>query len=224
MKNHFLYGLFALLFVVATLTYIGFISPSAFLQDIFGKRYAFEESQQGIRFVTDLDKKPSELLAEAATHKSFILSPAASESVEEGYNVYWTQALVQQQIVLGGNGKVTLVLVRVFDKVNGEWTSCQTDYATSEQSQTIGLEECRQLLNSPDSILIEVHFPDEELRAPIVEVSPNKITLNPVLARDIPGVNFLLMRSMFLNAERLIGASNQIVGQTQNQDINSPVN
>ena len=209
-----------MLFVLATLTYIGFISPGKFVQDIFSKRYAFEENQQGIRFVSDLGK-PSELLTELSNQKSFILSPAASATASEGYNGFWTQALVQQQITFSGNGKVTLVVVRIFDQVNGAWKSCQTDYATGEQSQNIGLAECQQLLASPNSILVEVNFPDSGLRAPVVEISPQKVSLTPVLARDIPGVNFLLMRAMFPNAGDLIGAANQIVEQQQSQDANS---
>jgi hypothetical protein len=211
-KHSFLYGLFALLFILATLTYIGYISPSQFVQDVFGTHYKYEESQQGIRFVSN-EGKPTALLQQLAQANSFVLVPHASASIADGYNAYWTQALVQQEIVLGGHQKNALIATKVFDEQNGTWKGCQTDYATAKQNQFISVSECQGLLDTPHSAVIEIEFPDAHLRAPIVEITSQKITIRPVLGKDIPGVNFLLMRAMFSDSEQLIGAANEVVKQ-----------
>ncbi len=210
MKHQFLYGLFALLFIVASLTYVGYISPQAFVNQWWGQRFSFEETQQGIRFVSN-EAKPSTLVAGLAEAPSFVLVMHASETLEDQYNAYWTQALVQQQIVLVGHDRLTLIAIKVFDKVNGTWKGCQTDFATAKQNEFISIAACQQLMDTQNSAVIEVLFPDASLSAPIVEVTSRKISIRPVKGTDIPGVNFLLMRSMFSDAEELIGLANAFV-------------
>ncbi len=210
MKHQFLYGAFAILFILASLTYVGYISPQAFVNQWWGQRYSYEEVQQGIRFVSN-EAKPSVLLNELAKAPSFVLVAHASALTEDQYNAYWTQALVQQQIVLVGHDRLTLIIVKVFDKVNGAWKGCQTDFATAQQNEFISIAACQQLIDTQNSAVIETVFPDASLSAPIVEVTSQKITLRPVKGIDIPGVNFLLLRAMYSDAGQLIDLANGFV-------------
>lgn len=210
MKHQFLYGVFAVLFILASLTYVGYISPQAFVNQWWGQHYEFEESQQGIRFVSN-EAKASTLLQDLSKAPSFVLVAHASNEINDQYNAYWTQALVQQQIVLAGYERLTLVIVKVFDKVNGTWKGCQTDFATAQQNEFISIAACQQLIDTQNSAVIEVVFPDASLSAPIVEVTSQKITLRPVKGTDIPGVNFLVLRAMFPDAQALIDLANGFV-------------
>jgi hypothetical protein len=209
MKNRFLYGLFGVLFVAALLVYIGFVSPQNVLDGLFNKGYAYSESQQGIKFVSN-EAVPSVILEQISGKPSFILSPYMFDSGE--LNTFMSQALVQQQIVFTGHQKLTTALIFVHNS-SGDWVGCQTDFGTADQSTFITKEECREFLDSSSAVLIEILLPDETLSQPIVEISSKKITIAPKLASDVPGVNFLLMRSLYSDAEDLIGVANSLVDQ-----------
>ncbi len=222
MKNTSLYGVFLLFLGVAAFAYVNHITPTTLWEDLFSKKYAYNQTQSGIRLVSDV-ALPSEILAFYRIKGSFILSPHMILGEPGELNSYMSQALIQQQIVLVGYNKVTTTLVRVYDAPNGKWVGCQTDYGTGKQNEFISVEECGPLLNSPDSLLFSIEFPDEKKQTPLIALSESEIRIMPVKPSDIPGLTFLVLRSAFPDAEELIKAANKVVENTQNQKQPEPL-
>ncbi|MFH0970058.1 MAG: hypothetical protein V1776_01205 [Candidatus Diapherotrites archaeon] len=213
MRNAPLYFLFVLLFALAFYFSVTQTSPSDLWDSFFENSYSHTESQQGIIFASN-DAIPSVILATIAQKNSFVLSPVGLKG-SASLNKEVADALIQQQIVLGGHQKLTQTILRVYDTVDGNWIGCQTDFGTGKESEFISLEECNALLHTTNAITIRIAFPDAERKQPLVEVTPTTITIFPVLESDIPGVNFLLMRSLYADAPDLIGLVNQTAGSIQ---------
>lgn len=220
MKNAFLYGIFALLLVMAAFFYVNKVSPVEFVNGLFSKQYAYNESQQGIIFASNV-APPTEIVQGMAQKDSFVLSPSMVVS-QSSLNSFVSQALVQQQIVLGGHQKVTTIVVRVYDQPHGKWLGCQTDYGTAKQNEFIPVADCLPLLEPGNSILVNIEFPNPSLSVPFIELTENSIALFPVDESDIPGVNYLLLRALFSDADALIGQANQTIVDTQTPDANKP--
>ncbi len=214
MRNAPLYGLFALLFGFALVLSVTQTSPSELWGSLFSKTYAHTESQQGILFVSDAGT-PSEVLSALALKETFILSPIGV-SGNLPLNSWVAEALIQQQIVFGGHQKLTQTIVRVYDSPTGTWLGCQTDFGTATQSTFIKVPECSSLLSTTNAVTLSIAFPDASRAQPLVEVTPSSITIYPVVENDIPGVNFLLMRALYSDAETLIGLANETVEDSQN--------
>ena len=215
MRNTRLYAVFAVFFLAAILGYSLGYTPQSIWSSLFSTHYTYTESQQGIVFASN-DAPIGEILLVLRNTDSFILSPTGIQKEGE-WNAWVSQALIQQQIVLTGHQKVTTTLIRVFDQLHGQWVGCQTDYGTGRQSAFISVNECQALLSVAHSVILEIAFPDPQKTAPVVELAPNKITIFPVKASDVPGVNFLLMRALYADAEGLIAVANQIVENSQNK-------
>ncbi len=214
MKNTALYFLFALLLVGAAFAYVNKVTPQRFVEDLFSKPYAYKVSQQGVLFASN-EASPPELLTGYASVDSFILSPQMV-SQSGTLNSFVSQALVQQQIVLAGHRKVTTTVIRVYDAPNGKWIGCQTDYGTARQNEFVSVDACQSLLTSPRSVTITIAFPDSARSSPLIELSSPAITIFPVNETEIPGVNFLLLRSIYPDASTLIGGANSILNSLQN--------
>ncbi len=219
MRNVHLYALFALLFAGALFLAVTQTTPQELWGKIFATKYEYSLTESGILFASN-DASIEESLAFIGQQKSFVLSPVGLQT-NGSLNGLIGDALVQQQIVLGGNQKLTMTVVRVYDVPNGKWLGCQTDYGTAKDSQFIGLEECQSLLSPSNSYVILTAFPDDSLSQPLVLISPTSTVIYTPKEEDIPGVNYLFLRGVFKNAEQLIGVANQVVDAVQNPDTNT---
>ena len=216
MRNVKLYLVFVVLFVFAAGAYLSGVTPSNVWNSLFSQGYVYSESQQGISFVSN-EAKPSELASLLASKQSFILSPRMVLG-NSPLNTAAAEMLIQDQIVLGGHGKSTLTVIRVFenDSPNAKLVSCQTDYGSAKDNETVSPDECARLLDTQNSVVLELDFPRATNSRPIVEMSSTRVTLKPVKASDVSGVNFLFLRALFSDAEDLIDAANTTVSSTNN--------
>ncbi|MBM3282271.1 MAG: hypothetical protein FJY86_02945 [Candidatus Diapherotrites archaeon] len=211
MRNGKLYLVFIVLFVLAAGAFLLGITPSSVWNNVFSSGYAYSDSQQGILFASN-DAQPSETIPSLAAQQSFILSPRMVIG-NSPLNSAAAAMLVQDQIVLGGHQKSTLTVIRVYenDSPSAKWLSCQTDYGSAKDNETITLEECSKLLDTTNSVILELDFPRATMSRPVVEFLSNRVIIKPVKADDVPGVNFLFLRAMYSDAEKLISAANQTV-------------
>ncbi len=215
MRNAKLYLVFVLLFGVAVVAYVGGVTPQSAWNALFSQGYKYAEAQEGVLFASN-EAKPSELLPLLAQGQSFILSPMMTVG-NSALNGYASQGLIQQQIVLAGHRKITTTVIQTYDASHpsSTWQGCQTDFGTAKDNEFVSVEECTTLLRAQNSIVIETLFPNPSLFRPTVEISSNKIVIKPVSAGDIPGVNFLVMRALFSDAEELIQLTNDQVASSQ---------
>ncbi len=213
MRNARLYLLFLILFGIAVLFHLSGATPQSLADGLFSTGYAYSESQEGILFGSN-EAKPSELLLVLAQKPSFILSPRMVEGNGD-IIAFTSQSLVLQQVVLGGNQKITTTVVRVYDSPspNAKWLGCQTDYGTAQDNETVDVVTCMKILDTTNSVLIEVDFPNASQSRPIVEVSSTRITIKPSKLQDITPSTALLLMSMFSNAQQLIQLTNIAVAQ-----------
>lgn len=216
MRNAHLYALFVLLFGAALYLAVTQTTPQEVWTKLFSPSYKYTESENGIIFASN-DAPIAEVLTYVSQQNSFILSPVGL-STPGSLNGVMGQSIVQQQIVFGGHSKLVRTVIRVYDKPNGKWVGCQTDYGTSQNSEFISVEECEPLLTSPNSITIYVPFPDASLAQPLVLFTPSSVTINTVKEEDIPGVTFLFLRGLYSDAEQLIGIANEIVVKANEQN------
>lgn len=211
MRNLKLYSLFVILFALAAGAYFSGLTPHKVWNTLFSQGYTYTESQQGILFASN-ESKPSELAALLSSKQSFIISPRMITG-NSPLNTAASELLIQDQIVLGGHQKTTLTVIRVYenDAPNAKLTSCQTDYGSAKDNETISPEECAKLLDAQNSVVLELDFPLSTMARPIVEMSSSRVTIKPVKASDVSGVNFLFLRALFPDAENLISAANATV-------------
>jgi hypothetical protein len=211
MRNTKLYVLFVILFGIAAVAYLSGITPQGAWNSLFSQGYTYSESQQGVLFASN-EAKLSELLPFLASKQSFILSPRMVLG-NSPLNTAAANMLIQDQIVLGGHQKTTLTVIRVFENgtPSAKWVSCQTDYGSAKDNETITVEECSELLNTQNSIILELDFPNASQSRPIVELSSSRVIIKPVNENEVSGVNFLFLRAMFSDAEKLIGEANSVV-------------
>jgi hypothetical protein len=219
MRNAHLYALFALLFAGAAFLAVTQTTPQELWESVFATKYAYSLSESGIIFASN-DAPIDESLSFISQQESFVLSLVGVQG-NNPLNGSVGDALVQQQIVLGGNQKLTMTVIRVYDVPNGKWLGCQTDYGTAKDSQFISIEECQSLLSPVNAFLIVVGFPEPSRSQPLVLLSPKSATLLVPKEEDIPGVNYLFLRTVFPNAEQLIGVANSIVDAVQQPDTNA---
>ncbi len=214
MRNAKLYAIFVILFGLAAVAYFSGVTPGGVWNSLFSQGYAYAESSQGVLFGSN-EATPAEILDILAAKQSFILSPRMVLG-NSALNSAAAAMLVQDQIVLGGHLKTTLTVIRVFenDTPSAKWVSCQTDYGSVQSNETISMEECSNLLNTQNSVILELDFPRSTQARPIVELSSNRVTIKPVSVNDVSGVNFLFLRGMFSDAGKLIDAANTTVGGT----------
>lgn len=214
MRNVKLYLVFVVLFALAAGAYLSGVTPSGVWNALFSSGYTYSESQQGILFVSN-EAPPAELAALLASKQSFILSPRMVLG-NSPLNSAAAAMLIQDQIVLGGHQKTTLTVIRVYenDSPSARWDSCQTDYGSAKDNEKITVEECVKLLDAKNSVVLELDFPLASQSRPIVEMSSVRVTIKPVKATDVSGVNFLFLRAMFSDAEKLIDAANTTVSST----------
>lgn len=209
MRNGFLYALFALLFIAAIWFTFSNQSPQAFLDTVFAKSYKHSVTESGIVFASDV-APPADVLSSLSGQGSFVLV-LRGESGQTALNSAMANALIEMQIVLGGHKKATTTVAMVFDKVNGNWLNCQTDYGTAYQNVTITKEECGVLLNPSNSVVWEIQFPNPHKALPLVELSSNRIVLFPKNIEDIVPATFLTLKSMYPDAEAIISATNSTI-------------
>ncbi|MDP2666934.1 MAG: hypothetical protein Q8P05_05550 [Candidatus Diapherotrites archaeon] len=222
-RNHLpLYALFAFLVVGAALIYWGTFSPGAFMDSLFAPSYTHQLTHQGITFASN-EAPIDEITTFLSRKESFVLAPhlILQESGDGGeQNSFMAQALIQQQVVLVSHRKVTLTAAKVFQ--GKEWVGCQTDYGTARQSVFIPVDECQRLLQPNEGIVFEILSPDPSRATPIVILSPNHIAIQPVHDRDIPGLNFLVLRILYPDAPELIALSNAALDQANNPNPTTP--
>lgn len=214
MRNGILYAVFALLFVAAVWFTVTNTSPQAFLDGIFAKSYTYKVTEFGVTFASN-EAPPATMLSVLSERDSFVLV-LRGEPGQTFLNSAMGNALIQEQIILGGHAKATTTVIMAFDKINGNWINCQTDYGTAQQNVTISIEECGTLLNPTNSVIWDIQFPNPSKPTPFVELTPNRITVFPKNATDIVPVNFLILKSMYADAEQIIGAANTTIGDQQN--------
>lgn len=219
MRNVHLYALFALLFAGALFLAVTQTSPQELWEKIFATKYEYSLQESGILFASN-EAPIEESLTFIGQQDSFVLSPVGLQT-NGSLNGFIGDALVQQQIVLGGNQKLTMTVIRVYDVPNGKWVGCQTDYGTAKDSQFISIGECQSLLSPSSAFVIRTEFPDSSRSQPLVLLSSTTATIYVPKEEDIPGVNYLFLRGVFKNAEQLIGVANQIVDTVNNSDANT---
>lgn len=214
MRNAKLYAIFVVLFGLAAIAYLSGVTPQGVLNALFSQGYTYTESSQGVLFGSN-EAVPTELLGVLAAKQSFILSPRMVLG-NSALNTAAANLLIQDQIVLGGHQKTTLTVIRVFENgsPSAKWVSCQTDYGSAQGNENISVEECSKLLDTKNSVILELDFPNAQQGRPIVELSSNRVTIKPVRVDDVSGVNFLFLRGMFSDAGTLINAANTTVGGT----------
>ena len=213
MRNARLYSIFAALFGLAVIAFLSGVTPQGIINGLFSQGYTYTNSQEGILFASN-EAPPSELLTILAAKQSFILSPRMV-SGNSPLNTAAANMLIQDQIVLGGHQKATFTVIRVYDNgsPSAKLLSCQTDYGTAEDNQTISVAECESILSTQNSVILEIDFPNASLSRPVVEMSSSRVTLKPVNESDVAPVNFLFLRGMFSDASELIQSANSTVLQ-----------
>lgn len=214
MRNVKLYAIFVVLFGLSAIAFLSGVTPQGVFNSLFSQGYAYTESSQGVLFGSN-EATPTEMLGVLAAKQSFILSPRMVLG-NSALNTAAANLLIQDQIVLGGHQKTTLTVIRVYENgtPSAKWVSCQTDYGSAQGNETISVEDCSKLLDTQNSVILELDFPNSSQARPIVELFANRVTIKPVRAEDVSGVNFLFLRGMFSDAEDLIGAANTTVGGT----------
>ncbi len=213
MRNGFLYALFALLFLAAVWFTFSNQSPQAFLDGLFVKSYKYSLTDSGITFASDV-APPGEVLLALSKKDSFVLV-LRGESGQTALNSAMANALIEQQIVLAGHKKATTTVVMAFDKMNGSWINCQTDYGTAKQNVTITKEECGVLLAPSNSVVWEIQFPNPHITLPLFELSADRIVFFPKNIEDIVPATFLTLKTMYPDAEAIIGVANNTIGEQQ---------
>ncbi len=215
MRNAKLYAVFVVLFGIAAFAYLSGVTPHNAWNALFSQGYAYTESAQGILFASN-EGVPTQLLSLLSAEQSFIISPHMVLG-NSPLNTAAANLLIQDQIVLSGHRKSTLTVIRVFDSSasNGKWVSCQTDFGSGKDNETISVSECVSLLDAPNSVVLELDFPNASQSRPIVELSSKKVTIKPVKDTDVSGVNFLFLRGMFPDAGELIDSTNRVVAANQ---------
>ncbi len=216
MRNARLYSIFVALFGLAVIAFLFGVTPQGIINGLFSQGYTYTDSQEGILFASN-EAPPSELLTILAAKQSFILSPRMV-SGNSPLNTAAANMLIQDQIVLGGHQKATFTVIRVYENgsPSAKLLSCQTDYGTAEDSQTISVAECDSILSTQNSVILELEFPNSSLSRPVVEMSSSRVTLKPVKDSDVSAVNFLFLRGMFSDASELIKSANSTVLQVNN--------
>ncbi len=215
MRNLKLYAVFVVLFGLAAFVFFSGVTPSGVWNSLFSQGYAYSESQQGILFASN-EAAPTTILVALASAQSFILSPRMVLG-NSPLNTAAANMLVQDQIVLGGHQKSTLTVIRVFENStpNAKLVSCQTDFGSAKDNEAISVEECAVLLDTQNSVVLELDFPNAQQARPIVELSSNRVAIKPVKDTDVSGVNFLFLRAMYPDAEKLIDAANSTVNPSK---------
>lgn len=216
MRNARLYSIFVALFGVAVIAFLFGVTPQGIINGLFSQGYTHTDSQEGIHFASN-EAPPSELLTVLAAKQSFILSPRMV-SGNSPLNTAAANMLIQDQIVLGGHQKATFTVIRIYENgsPSAKLLSCQTDYGTAEDNETISVEECNSILSTQNSVILELEFPNSSLSRPVVEMSSSRVIIKPVKDSDVSAVNFLFLRGMFSDAPELIKSANSTVLQVNN--------
>ncbi|MEK6970080.1 MAG: hypothetical protein AABW68_00095, partial [archaeon] len=158
MRNAHLYVLFVLLFGGAAFLAVTQTSPLELWARFIAPSYAYSLSENGVLFASN-DAPIPESLEFIRRQESFVLSPVGLEA-NGTLNGLVGEALIQQQIILGGNQKFTMTVIRVYDAPGQTWLGCQTDYGTAKESVFIPVPECQVLLSPSNSFVFFTEFPD----------------------------------------------------------------
>ncbi|MEK6902971.1 MAG: hypothetical protein AABX02_05295, partial [archaeon] len=86
---------------------------------------------------------------------------------------------------------------------------------TAQQNVTISNEECTTLMNPSNSVVWEIQFPNPSKKGPLMELSVNRMVLYPKVMEDIVPATYLALKSMYPDAEAIIGATNSTIGGQQ---------
>ena len=170
---------------------------------LFGYKYEFS-SPDGFLFVSN-EKNPETYLAALGEKHTFLVSPAMYES--STINNYMGNASNLFIVVLNGNDKNAVSLIRVFNSAN-ELIYCKTNLGDVKTEVTLSKDECLQFLDSSGAVKIIIDFPSEAEFLPRVVVSENELQ---VIAKDKDGVSmqsFAALKLMYPNAAEIIQKTN----------------
>lgn len=198
MKKQHLVITVALVLVIVFLSW--FIFSNSF------KEFAFEEQVEGVLFVSNLGK-PLELLKAKEGVGSFVVSPAFFES---GSASYMSQSLALFNSVLIVKGKEVKTLGRVVDS-SGNLLYCQSNDGNYMENFRVEANECLQELGLASGTVLFVELPDSSLSMSTVEVYQEKVVLKPKDFSEVSRVSFVVLKSIFPDAEEVIKSINFVL-------------
>lgn len=188
---------FALILLVGTAVF--FLTPKY--------KYAFESD--GVLFVSDY-KNPNEYLPELSGQKTFFVSPQVS--VAGNANMYMGNASNLSIVVLTSNDKNAVQLLRITDSKN-ELSYCKTNNGNVRTEIDLNSFDCLALLKSPEAKTVKllIDFPNSSVEKSTVFLNENEIIVKTKEFNDVGKAVFVLLKSMYPNAETILGTVNEKV-------------
>ena len=173
--------------------------------------HEFEFESNDVLFFSD-DMHPGEFLSEAAQKDNFVVSP---EYYESGSTFFMTQGLTLFNSVLIAQGKQVETLARVVS-VDKVLLYCQSNEGDTRENNRIEASECMGRLSQTEKTFFLIDLPNSSLNKPTVEVAANKLIVTPKTYEDVSRVSFLVLITMFPDAQATIDLINGIVSNVEN--------
>jgi hypothetical protein len=156
------------------------------------------------------DFDPKVYFAELGDSSNFIVSPEMHESVSaDDHSVFGAANIFS--VVLTGNKKTVVMIVRVLDSSNS-LAYCMTNKGSTQVSEKISREQCLAYLDSNAAVKIMVDYPSESFQAASAVLEKDRIAIRTNNASNIGNAAFLVSAIMYENTEEIISKSNDIVG------------
>lgn len=171
--------------------------------------YSFVLAEKSVVFYSN--DLPIEFgLEQIAKQKNFLVAVEINESGV--LNQYMANSQNLFSVVLIGNKKNAVNLLKVVSPDTGELSYCRTNLGDVQKDEELSVEECNAMINEFDGVTIQVFFPDSSIGMAQVIVSDN-IELHPSDADNIGIATFSILTKMFSNATDVVTSVNQIVGE-----------
>ncbi len=176
---------------------IAFVLTFSFLSNPCGiSKFSF--TIQGIPYCSNT-YTPTSFFDEFTQNNTYYVSPILEES---GADPLIANAMNLWQVVLIGNGKETVQLIRV--KVDGQISYCYTNKGDVQTAEQISLEECNSIINNKENTIVLL----EEGREKIV-MEKNKLQIYTSNSKVIGQVNFAVIKQFFPNAQTILDTVNE---------------
>ncbi|MDD5163351.1 MAG: hypothetical protein PHD95_04040 [Candidatus ainarchaeum sp.] len=156
------------------------------------------------------DFDPKMYFAELGNSTNFIVSPEMHETVSaDDHSVFGAANIFS--VVLTGNKKAVVMLVRVLDSGNS-LAYCMTNKGSLQVSEKVSKEQCLAYLDSNSAVKIMVDYPSESFQIASAFLEKDRITIRTNSASNIGNSAFVVSAIMYENTEEIISKSNDIVG------------